>query len=97
MPFSWVLLDLLTRKIKLRCIKSTVLGTLPFEMVTIRIRIKQFDPDPYQIEKPDPYQSDKQDPDPEQKGLNPRHCFCVYLVCGLPSMSSCLLPIPFAC
>ncbi len=38
----WVLLDLLTRKIKFRCIKSTVLGTVYylFETVRIRIRIK---------------------------------------------------------
>ncbi len=87
MPFGWVLLDLLTRKIKLRCIKSTVLGTLPFEMVTIRIRIKQLDPDPYQ--------SDKQDPDPEQKGLDPRHCFCVYLVLWLAIYVFVLSAHPF--
>jgi hypothetical protein len=29
MPSGWVLLDLLTRKIKLKCIKITVLGALP--------------------------------------------------------------------
>jgi hypothetical protein len=39
-------------------------------MARIRIRIKQSDPNPYQIEKPHPdrYQSEKQDPDPYQKG-----------------------------
>ncbi len=44
MPSGWVLLDLLTRKIKLRCIKITgaVLGgTLPLETVRIRIYIYQ--------------------------------------------------------
>ncbi len=71
MPAGWVLADLLTRKIKLRCIKSTVLGTNIFEMERIQIRIKQSDPD--QIEKPDPYQSEKEDPDPYQKGLDPQH------------------------
>ncbi len=49
-----------------------------FETVRTRIRIKQPDPDPYQIGKqdPDPYQSEKQDPDPDpyQKGLHPQHC-----------------------
>jgi hypothetical protein len=66
-PYSGVLADLLTRKIKLRCIKSTVLGTLPI--------LNGKDPDPYQIKKqdPDPYQSEKQDPDPYQKGLEPQH------------------------
>ncbi len=45
-----------------------------FETVRIQIRIKQSDPDLYQIEKlyPDPYQSEKQDPD--QRGLDPQHC-----------------------
>ncbi len=55
----------------------TVLGTLPLEMVRIRFRIKQSDPDPCQNEKQDPdlgpYQSEKQDPDPYQKGLDPQH------------------------
>jgi hypothetical protein len=37
------------------------------EMVRIRIRIKQSDLDPYQIEK--------QDPAPYQKGLDPQHWF----------------------
>jgi hypothetical protein len=49
----------------LRCIKNTVLGTLPLWNCK--------DPDPDQIEKPDPYQSDKQGPDPYQKGLDPQH------------------------
>jgi hypothetical protein len=52
---------------------------------TVRIRIKQSDPDLYQIEKQDPdlYQSEKQDPEPYQsekegpdlylKGLDPQH------------------------
>jgi hypothetical protein len=62
-PLVWVQLDLLTRKIKLRCIKSTGLGTLPLEMAKIRSRIKQPDLDPYQVEKQDPDQSEKQDPD----------------------------------
>jgi hypothetical protein len=66
MPSGWVLVDLLTKKIKLRCIKSTAffyIGTLP---VRIRISIEQSALDPYQI--------DKQDPDPYQNGLNPQHC-----------------------
>ncbi len=56
MPSRWVLVDLLTRKIKLRCIRSTVSGTIHylFEIVRIRIRIKQSDPDLYKIEKQDP-------------------------------------------
>ncbi len=69
MPFGWVLLDLLARKIKLRCIRSTVLGTsLPLWNCK--------DPDPDQIEKqdPDPYQIEKQDPDPYQMGVDPQHC-----------------------
>jgi hypothetical protein len=77
MPFGWILLDLLTTKIKLRCIKSTGLGTLPLCTARIRIRmcIKQSNPDPYQIKKKDPdqYQSEKQDPDPYQKGLDPQY------------------------
>ncbi len=44
-----------------------------------RIRIKQSDPDPYQIEKQDPdpvlYQTEKQDP--YQKGLDPHRCLAV--------------------
>ncbi len=64
------------------------------ETVRIRIRIKQSDPDPYQIEKqdpdpyqsekqdPDPYQSEKQDPDPYQKGLDPQHWLWGYPVRG---------------
>jgi hypothetical protein len=61
----------MTRKIKLRCIKSAVLGTLPLW--------NGMDPDPYQIEKqdPDPYQSENQDPDPYQKGLDPQYCSMV--------------------
>ncbi len=35
------------------------------KLLSIGIRIKQPDPDPYQ--------SEKQDPDPHQKGLGPRH------------------------
>jgi hypothetical protein len=60
---------LLTRKIKLGCIKSAVLGHYLFEMDRIQIRMKQQYPDPYQIEKqePDPFQSEKQDPDPYQR------------------------------
>ncbi len=62
--------------------KKYCLGTLLFETVRIRIRIKKSDPDPYQIEKQkqDPdlnrYQSEKQDldPYPYQKGLDPQHC-----------------------
>jgi hypothetical protein len=54
MPFGWVLLDLLTRKIKLGCINSTVLEHYLFETIRIRIRIKQSDADPYQMEKQDP-------------------------------------------
>ncbi len=75
----WVLLDLMTRKIKLTCIKSTVYVHYLFETVRIRIQIsiKQSDPDPYKIEKqdPDPYRSEKHDPDPDLKGLDPQHCF----------------------
>jgi hypothetical protein len=46
-------------------------------MVKIWIRIKQSDPDQYQIEKqdPDPYQSEKQAPDPHQKSLVLQHWF----------------------
>ncbi len=49
MPFGWVLLDLLTRKIKLRCMKNTL------RYIT---SLNGKDPDPYQSEKhdPDPYQ-----------------------------------------
>jgi hypothetical protein len=45
------------------------------ETLRIRIRIKQSDPGPYQIEKqdPDPYRSKKRDSDPHQKGLDPQH------------------------
>ena len=72
MPSGWVLADLLTMKINLKCTKSTVLDTLPvvFETVRIRIHIKQLDPDPYQNEK--------QDPDPYQKGLDPQHWIQLY-------------------
>ncbi len=58
-------------------IKSTILVHYRFEMVRIHVRIKQSDPDPYQIDKQDlnPYQSEKQDLDPYQKGLDPQHCF----------------------
>jgi hypothetical protein len=71
MPSGWVLLDLLPRIIKLRCMKINALGTLPLR--------NGKDPDPYQIEKQDldPYQSEKQDPDPDQKGLDPKHRFRV--------------------
>ncbi len=64
MPSGWVLVDLLIRKIKLRCIKSAVVGMVYYlcEMVRIQIRIKQLDPDLYHIEKQDPdtdpYQSE---------------------------------------
>jgi hypothetical protein len=56
MPFGWVLLDLLTRKIKLKCIKSTVLGTLPLR--------NGKDPDPYKQSDTDPNQTEQQDSDP---------------------------------
>ncbi len=52
-------------------------------MVRTWIRIKQSDPDPYQIEKQDQdqnqdrYQSEKQDPDPYQKGLG-----CLLIRCS---------------
>jgi hypothetical protein len=65
--------------------KSTVLFSVHylFETVRIRIRIKQSDPDPYQIEKQDtdkdPYQSEKQGPDPDQKGLDLQHWFRLQL------------------
>jgi hypothetical protein len=57
MPAGWVLADLLTRKIKFRCIKSTVLSTLPLW--------NSKHPDPYQVanlyqsERSDPYQSER--------------------------------------
>jgi hypothetical protein len=57
MPCGWVLVDVLTRKIKLRCIKNTVLGTLPI----------------LNGKDPDLCQSKKQDPDPYQKGLHQQH------------------------
>ncbi len=70
--------DLLTRKMKSRCIKSTgtVLGTVHYLFEMARIWIKQSELDLYQIEKqdPDPYQSEQQDLDPYQKVLVPRHC-----------------------
>jgi hypothetical protein len=56
---GWVLADLLTRKIKLRCVKSTVLGTVPL----------------WNGKDLDPYRSEKQDSDPYQNGLDPQHCF----------------------
>jgi hypothetical protein len=59
MPSGWVLSDLLTMEIKLRCIKSTVLGPLPLRNSKDPDRIKQSDPDPYQSEKHD---------------LDPQHC-----------------------
>jgi hypothetical protein len=58
MPFGWVLLDLLAMKIKLRCIRSTVLNTLPF----------------WNCKDPDQDQIEKQDPDPYQMGVDPQHC-----------------------
>ncbi len=78
MPFGLVLLDLLTRKIKKRCIKGTLLGTLPlWNGKDPDPRIQQSNPDPYHIEKqvkdPDWYKSYKQDPYPYQKGLDPQH------------------------
>ncbi len=77
MPSGWILVDLLTRKVKLRCIKSTVLFWVHYLFETlriwIRIRIKQLDLDQYQIEKQDPYpyQSEKQDPDLDEKDSDP--------------------------
>jgi hypothetical protein len=58
------------KEVKLICIKNTILVHYRFEMARIHIRIKQSDPDPYQIDKQDlnPYQSAKQD-------LDPHHCF----------------------
>jgi hypothetical protein len=43
--------------------------------VRIRIRVKQSNPGPYQIEKQDPdlNKREKKDPDPHQKGLDPQH------------------------
>jgi hypothetical protein len=51
MPSGWVLADLLTRKIRFRCIKSNVLGTLPLR----------------NSKDPNPDQTENQDPDPETK------------------------------
>ncbi len=67
MPSSWVLVDLLTKKIKLRRIKSTV---FLYRYITGK------DPDFYRTVGSGsvPYQIDKQDPDPYQNGLNPQHC-----------------------
>ncbi len=50
-----------------------VLFQLHYLFETVKIQIKQLDPDLVQIEKhdPDQYQSVKQDPDPDQKGLDP--------------------------
>ncbi len=79
LPSGWVLLDQLTRKIKLKCIKKrTLLGLLPVR--------NGKDPDPYQTEKedPDPYQSEKQDPDPYQKGLDPQHWFLSVILAHRP-------------
>ncbi len=68
MPSGWVLLDLLTRKIKLHYLFLT-------ERIWIHIHIQQSDS--YQIEKQDPdldrYQSEKQGLDPYQKGLDLQH------------------------
>ncbi len=74
---DWVLMDLLTRKIKIRCIKSTVLFKVHYLSEMVRILIKQLDLDLYQIEKqdPGPYQSENQDLDLYQKGLNLQHVF----------------------
>ncbi len=73
----WVLLDLLTRKIKIRCIKSTVLGTLPLWNSKDPDLDQTVGPDPYQIEKQDtdPYQSKNQDLDPYENGLDLQHWF----------------------
>jgi hypothetical protein len=57
MPSSWVLTDLLTMKIKLRCTKNTVLVALPL------LNGKDPNLDPYQIVGSDPYQIKKEDPD----------------------------------
>ncbi len=54
MSSRWDLLDLLTRKIKLRCIKVLFYVHYLFELVSIQIRIKQSNPDPYHVEKQDP-------------------------------------------
>ncbi len=65
--------------------KSTVLFSehYLFKTVRIQIRIKQSDPDPYQIEKQDtdidPYQNEKQGPDPYQKSLDLQHWFRLQL------------------
>ncbi len=76
MPDVWLLEGLLTRKIKLGCIKSMVTGTVLgvhyrylFETVRIRIcvNMKNSDPDSYKSEKPDP--------NPYQNGLDPQHCW----------------------
>jgi hypothetical protein len=81
MPSGWVPLDLLTRKIKLRCIKSIVLGHYLFEMarIWIQIGIKQLDPDLYKIEKQDQDPDQIEKPDSYQKGLGPQHCFHLFV------------------
>jgi hypothetical protein len=53
MPFGWVLLDLLTRKIEFKIYKKYCFSYL-FETVRIWTRIKQSDHDPYKTEKQDP-------------------------------------------
>jgi hypothetical protein len=65
MPYLWVLVDLLTRKIKLRCTKSTVLDVLALSNGKDPDTFKQSDPD----------QIEKQDLDTYQKGLDPQHWF----------------------
>jgi hypothetical protein len=49
------------------------------ETIRIRMRIKQSDPNPYNLEKHDPIRIKvkKQDPDPYQKGLDSKHWFFV--------------------
>jgi hypothetical protein len=51
-------------------------------MLRIRTRIKQLDPDQYQIETqdPDPYQNEKQDPDPYQKGMDPQNWLLLFQI-----------------
>jgi hypothetical protein len=79
MPSGLILLDLLTRKIELRCIKSTVSGSLPLW--------NGKDPDPYQtvgsgsVSNLKAWSGSvpklKANLDPYQKGLDLQHCFPV--------------------
>jgi hypothetical protein len=47
-----------------------------FETIRIRIRVRKWDPIPYQSKKcdPDPDRNEKPDPEPYKNVLDPQHC-----------------------